>query len=152
MIDSRFAWKISLGEYLHWLFKSRGLVNPNPDSKMPQQSIHHLSLRCQLTATIVLQAVIALASLYLKYRLPVSMDVHDTLSPLHHALSTRYFDTLVFEAANTELAWFIPPHCSGWTCALHGCLPSVLEPHYCPIANTYKAIIYFIVLFEYFNF
>lgn len=79
--------------------------------------------------------VSTLASLYLKYRLPVSMDVHDTFGPLHHALSTWYFDTLMFEAANTELAWFIPPYCRRWSCALHGCLPPVLEPHYCPVCK-----------------
>lgn len=76
---------------------------------------------------------------HLQHRLPVSVQLHDRLGPFHHGFSSRDFNPLMFEPAHSELSRVVPPHCSGRTGALHGCLSSVLEPDNRP-ADTLKGL------------
>lgn len=66
---------------------------------------------------------------HLQHRLPVCMQLHDGLRPLHHGFSSGDFDSLVFEPTHPELSGVVPPYCGGRPGALHGRLAPVLEPH-----------------------
>lgn len=66
---------------------------------------------------------------HLQHGLPVGVDLHHGLSPLHHGLSSGDFDPLVFEPTHPELSGIVPPHRGGRSGSLHGRLPPVLQPH-----------------------
>lgn len=66
---------------------------------------------------------------HLQHGLPVGVELHDGLGPLHHGFSSGHFDSLVFEPTHPELSGVVASHRGGRPRALHGRLAPVLEPH-----------------------
>lgn len=96
----------------------------------PARRSHYCSSGLALTLSRCQNS--AASTSHLEHGLPVGVDLHDGLGPLHHGVSSRDLDSLVFEATHPELSGVVPPHRRGRPRALHGRLPPVLQPHYGP--------------------
>lgn len=76
-----------------------------------------------------LNLTLIVSTSHLQHGLPVGVELHDGLGPLHHGFSSGDFDSLVFEPTHPELSGVVPTHRGGRPRALHGRLAPVLEPH-----------------------